>query len=123
MSKLVILIESQLDWLNFERRWPDFLKIAEQMPGLLRETSSPVHHKIHGNFSVGFIHELYFESMSALRTAMSSPQGRQAGEILQDITDGKVTLLFADHLEDELANIEAHKLTKPPTDGPPGDKA
>lgn len=121
MFKLVILIEPQLDWLKFEQEWPRFLAAAEKMPGLARESSSPVHQKIHGAFSVGFIHELYFESLPVLREAMASLEGQQAGEILQEVTGGKVTILFADHLEDELANIKAHEIPK--NEGPPGDKA
>lgn len=121
MFKLVILVEPQLDWLKFEQDWPKFLAVAENMPGLVRESSSPVHHKIHGNFSVSYIHELYFESLQALKDAMASEAGQQAGEVLQEVTGGMVTLLFTDHLEDELSNIKAHEI--PENDGPPGDKA
>jgi len=121
MFKLVILIEAQQDWLKFEQKWPKFLKAAEQMPGLVRESTSPVHNRLHGSLDISMIHELYFEDRSALKNAMSSQEGQLAGQILQAISDGKVTLLFADHLEDELANIKA--LQSPPKEGPPGDRA
>lgn len=121
MYKLIILIEPQTDWLNFEQEWPNFLALAESMPGLLRESTSPVHTRLHGDLQVSMIHELYFESSEALRESMNSPEGVAAGQILQAITGGKVTLLFADHLEDELANIRAHQI--PDREGPPGDKA
>ena len=110
MYKLVILIEPQPDWQEFERVWPQFLKQAEKMPGLIRETTSPVDRLLHGHYHVGMIHELYFESLQAVQDAMASPEGVEAGKTLQTITTGKVTLLFADHLEDELENIQEHQL-------------
>ena len=121
MFKLVILIEPPSDMLKFEERWPEFLDQAEKMPGLKKETFSPVYAKIHGGNQVAMIHELYFESPDALREAMASEAGLAAGAVLQEITDGHVTLLFADHLEDEIANIQALKL--PQKDDLPGDKA
>ena len=108
MYKLVILIEPQQDWQEFEQAWPKFLKLAEKMPGLIRETTSPVDRLLHGHYHVAMIHELYFESLQAAQDAMASPAGEEAGKTLQIITAGKVTLLFAEHLEDELKNIQAH---------------
>lgn len=109
MYKLVILIEPQNDWFEFERVWPEFLKRAEKMPGLIRETTSPIDRLLHGHYHVGMIHELYFTSLEAAKQAMASPEGEEAGKILQIITAGKVSLLFADHKEDELKNIQAHE--------------
>ncbi|MDH5505596.1 MAG: hypothetical protein OEZ02_00065 [Anaerolineae bacterium] len=120
MYKLVILIEPQTDWLAFEQAWPEFLKRAEAMPGLIRETTSPVDRVLHGEYNVSMIHELFFESMEAAKQAMASLAGQQAGQVLQLMTAGKVTLLLADHLEDELENIQAHQPAKhdePPHDG------
>ncbi len=121
MYKLVVLIETQDDMLNFEQHWPEFLAAAEQMPGLIRETASPVHTRIFGDLSIAMIHELYFADQDALRKAMSSPFGQQAGQVLQVITGGKVTLLLAEHMEDEIANIRPPEI--PPQEGPPGDRA
>ncbi len=105
MYKLVILIEQPQDEAAFEARWPDFLKPAERMPGLLREVTSRVHSTVFGAHPASMIHELYFASLDSLKAALSSPEGILAGQILQRITRGNVTLLFAEHLEDELANI------------------
>jgi uncharacterized protein (TIGR02118 family) len=106
MFKLVILIEPQIDMLKFEQSWPEFLRQAEKMPGLRRESASPVYARLHGNSQVAMIHELYFDSPDDLREALGSPAGQEAGRILQTITGGKFTLLFADHLEDELKKIK-----------------
>jgi hypothetical protein len=40
---------------------------------------------------------------------MISPEGRAAGELLQRMTGGRMTLLFADHMQDELENILKHR--------------
>ncbi len=121
MYKLLILIEPLGDWLKFEQDWPQFLAYAEKMPGLRREITSPVDRLLHGHYHVAMMHELYFDSMEAAKQAMASPEGVAAGQLLQTITGGRVTLLFADHLEDEPKNFQ----TPLPQDkqGPPGDRA
>ena len=105
MFKLIILIEPQIDMLEFERSWQEFLQQAGKMPGLRREIASPVYARVHGDIQVAMIHELYFDSPDDLREALGSPAGQKAGKILQTITDGNFTLLFADHLEEELKKI------------------
>jgi len=121
MVKLVILIEPQEYMHKFEQDWPQFLALAEKMPGLVKEATSPIQSQLHGNLSVSMMHELFFESMDDLKEAMNSPEGVAAGQKLQEITGGKVTLLFADHYEDELKNIQPFK--KPKEDGPSIDRA
>jgi hypothetical protein len=76
---------------------------------------------LYGHYHVAYLHELYFDSLQAASEAMASQEGQKAGEVLQRITKGNVTLLFAQHLEDELENIAAHPVEK--RHGPPGDKA
>ena len=116
MYKLVILIEPQAESARFDGNWPRFLAEAEQMPGLRREVTSRVDRVVHGKFGVHIMHELYFDSLSAAAEAMGSLHGERAGQILQEITGGKVTLLLADHLQDELGHIKRHAQTAPPTD-------
>jgi uncharacterized protein (TIGR02118 family) len=112
MFKLVILIEPQKDWLEFTQDWPKFLTLAEKMPGLIKESISPIHSRLKGSFYVSMIHEMFFETMDDLKEAMASPEGVAAGQMLQTITDGKVTLLFAEHLEDDLKNIQSYQITE-----------
>jgi hypothetical protein len=52
---------------------------------------------------------------------MGSPQGERAGQVLQDISGGKVSLLFADHLQDDLAHIRHYQPAG--EDPPPANKA
>jgi hypothetical protein len=105
MHKLVILITVPPDDDLFDLNWPEFLRTAEQMPGLVRETTSRVSFKLYGNVDARMIHELHFDSLRALEGAMQSDPGRAAGIVLQRITGGRFTLLFADHHEDELGNL------------------
>lgn len=120
MYKLVILIEPQDHTAEFDARWPEFLAAAERMPGLRREITSRVDHVLHGSH-VHMIHELHFDSLKAAGDAMETPEGQRAGELLQEISGGKLTLLLADHLEDDLAHIRRHQPL--PDDTPPGDRA
>jgi len=105
MHKLVILIEPLDDWQAFEDGWPDFLHHAERMPRLRREATSRVDSLIYGQRGVAMIHELYFDSLEDAKRAMTSDDGREAGRILQQITQGKMTLFFADHKEDQIENL------------------
>ncbi|MQC25875.1 MAG: hypothetical protein DWG76_00280 [Chloroflexi bacterium] len=121
MYKLIILIESEAIREELERRWPEFLAVAEQMPGLLRETTSRVDRVVHGGYGAQLVHELFFESLKAAAEAMGSPEGERAGQLLQEISGGKVSLLLADHTQDELSNIRRHSQAS--DDIPPGDRA
>lgn len=121
MYKLVILIPVPENSSEFERKWPEFLAEAERMPGLLRETTSRIDRVVYGEFPIHVIHELYFDSLKQAAEAMGSLEGEKAGNILQDITNGKVSLLLADHTQDDLSNIRKHQ--EFPDDAPPGKRA
>jgi uncharacterized protein (TIGR02118 family) len=108
MRKLVILIEPPADDEVFGETWPQFLHLSESMPGLRREASSHVDEVLYGHCQPILIHELFFDSVEAIQEAMGSPEGRAAGELLQRMTGGRMTLLIADHKEDELENIRRH---------------
>jgi uncharacterized protein (TIGR02118 family) len=110
MRKLVILIKPPADEHAFEAAWPDFLHLAERMPGLLRESTSRVESMVYGQEDYSLIHELYFESLETLREALSSLEGRAAGRLLQTMTGGQMVLLIADHQEDSLVNIQSYRI-------------
>jgi len=105
MQKLIIQINVPVDDPRFEAGWPEFLKHAESMPGLLRESTSRVSHVIFGDTNCTMVHELFFESMGNLQSAMESESGRKAGEVLQKITGSRFNLMFADHHEDSAENL------------------
>jgi hypothetical protein len=105
MHKLVIMIEQLQD----EEMWPEFLHVSERMPGLIKESTCHVESLIYGSFQPTLLHELYFASISDIKKAMSSPEGRTAGEMLQQMTGGKISLLIADHKEDNIENIRRYQ--------------
>lgn len=109
MHKLVILIEAVEDWQAFEQGWPQFLHFAEEMPGLQREATSRVEEFLYGAVPLVQVHELFFDSLQAAQEAMASSHGRAAGRLLQSMTGGRMTLFFAEHKEDDLANIRRYK--------------
>ncbi len=109
MYKLVILIEDLPDPENFEDMWPKFLHASESMPGLIKEATCRVDSSLYGNYQPAMVHELYFDSINDIRDAMSSPQGQAAGGLLQQITGGRMSLIIADHKEDDLENIRRYR--------------
>jgi uncharacterized protein (TIGR02118 family) len=108
MVKLVILIEEMENPSAFDEAWPAFLHLAESMPGLQRETFSRVEAVIFAQNRPAMLHELYFDSLESARLAMASPIGRQAGQLLQQISGGRISLFLADHKEESLDNIRKH---------------
>lgn len=108
MHKLVILIETLPEDPAFEDLWPQFLHLCERMPGLRREATSRVERRLYGGRAASLVHELFFDSAAAVTEAMGSPPGRQAGELLQRLTGGKMNLWIADHKEDIAENLLRH---------------
>jgi len=108
-TKLVILIESSVEAAALEQHWPEFLHHAEQMPGLVRESTSRIDVHLYGNAAYQLQHELFFNSLEDARQAMASEAGRAAGRILQQLSGGRLVLYFADHREDDLENIRKHR--------------
>lgn len=122
MHKLVILIHVPEHDQAFDLGWPEFLRNAEEMPGLRKESTSRVRFTIFGGQVITMIHELYFDTFPALELAMRSEPGKQAGEVLQRITGGRCTLLFADHHEDLISNFRTlKKAEQPEPEQPHGD--
>lgn len=108
MFKLMILIEPEVNEAVLYEGWPQFLALAENLPGLVRIVTAPVHNRLTGNYRPLMVHELHFHSQEALRGAMTSEEGVLAGETLQRITGGAVTLLVAGHMEDTSENLRSY---------------
>jgi len=101
LYKLVILFKQPVDLADFERRWSEeFVPLVEQMPDVQRIVVSHTHGGPAGPVDIHLIHEVYFESLNTLKTAMASPQGVAAGQCLLRFAKKNATLLFAEHMED-----------------------
>ncbi len=109
MHKLVIMIENLQDQEEFDTVWPEFLHLSESMPGLIKEATCRVDSNLYGGYQPVLLHELFFESADAIKHAMSSPEGQAAGGVLQRMTGGRMSLIIADHKEDDLENIRRYK--------------
>jgi len=109
MHKLVILIEPLDDWAGFEAQWPQFLHLVESLPGLRREATSQVESFLYGKSTCAQVHELFFDSRAELEQAMASAQGQQAGSLLQQMTQGRLSLFIAEHKEDDIENIRKYQ--------------
>ena len=112
MHKLVILIDQLDDEARFDEMWPEFLHISERMPGLIREATCRVENILYGAHQPALLHELFFESLEDIQKALSSDEGRSAGELLQRMTGGRMSLFIADHKEDEIDNIRRFQQEK-----------
>lgn len=112
MYKLIILIEPPNDPSVFDETWPLFLREAERMPGLVREATVRVDHTLFGSLQVSMIHELFFDTLAELQMAMNSTFGQISGNVLQRITEGRMSLLVAEHREDDMANIRKYQIGK-----------
>jgi hypothetical protein len=108
VHKLVILIEST-STPGFHNFWPLFLHAAEDIPGLRRESTSRINQILFGDVQYALIHELYFDSLLALKAGLASASGMEAGRLLQEMTSGRVKLLIADHSQDDIENIRKYR--------------
>ncbi len=117
MYKLIILIPGPETLPDFHDHWPNFLHQVEQLPGLQREATSHIHHVLFGSVGFEMVHELFFNSMEAMQQALASPQGKQAASTLHQMTHGQVSLLLADHREDDMVNIRKFTDLANPTHG------
>jgi uncharacterized protein (TIGR02118 family) len=109
MHKLIILFDMPEDWQAFDKTWPQFIHQVEEMPGLRREAFCRVESFLFGSCRVAQMHELFFDSLDDAQKAMVSPQGQAAGQLLQAMTSGRMTLFIAEHKEDDLSRIRQFK--------------
>ncbi len=109
MYQLILLIPIGIDLQYFDEQWPFFLELAEQMPGLIRESIVRIDQTLFGQTSLQRIYTFSFENQQDLKEALLSPFGEKAGNMLHDLTGGKITILTAESQEDTLSNIQSFK--------------
>jgi uncharacterized protein (TIGR02118 family) len=101
VHKLIVLFRRPPDSELFETRWSlEFVPLAERMPGLRRVAVSRGYGSPAGQSTTYLVHEFFFDDGRALRSAMTSEAGQQAGAKLMAIAAGAVELCFAEHLEE-----------------------
>ena len=107
MYQLVLLIPTSVNLEKFDETWPSFLKVAEQMPGLIKESVSRVDQLIYGSEFISRIYTFTFPDQESLEKALVSNPGERAGQLIHDLTDGKVILLTARYQEDFQNHIQS----------------
>jgi len=117
MYKLIILIPPNVDENSLDEVWPEFLHHAEQMPGLVRESVAHVREIIYGRKMFTRVYEFFFLDKETLYRSLTSPHGERAGQLIHEMTQGRATILAAEHREDETENIIRAKATQPSEGG------
>ncbi|MBY0405586.1 MAG: EthD family reductase [Cyanobacteria bacterium] len=83
----------EFDKLYFETHLP----LVEKLPGLARMEVSKIKSNMMGGPSPYYIiAELTFDSVEALNSAMSSPQGKEAGKNIMSFAAKNVTMLVSE---------------------------
>ena len=103
--QLLILIPLSVEIQSFDEGWPEFLKSAEKMPGLIKESVNRIDNCIYGQNFLRRVYSFTFEDRSSLENALLSPPGEKAGELLHHITQGDMILLSGEFKEDTLENL------------------
>ena len=99
--KLIILCKQPEDPATFDQAYFEtHIPLIRKVPGLEKLTISRVTRNLTGE-GYYLMAELYFADQDNLRTAMISPEMTAAGENLNSLADGLVTMLFTD----EVANV------------------
>ena len=103
--QLLILIPLTVEIQSFDEGWPEFLKSAEKMPGLLEESVNRIDNCIFGQNQLRRIYSFSFQDRSSLEKALLSPPGEKAGKLLHKITQGNMILISGEYKQDYLENI------------------
>lgn len=102
MHKLIVMVWRPPSVDEFERSWSErFVPLAEQMPGVIRVTVSRSYSGADQRERPYLIHEFFFEDRRALREAMASPAGQQAGKALMEFAGDHAQIILAEHLEEQ----------------------
>lgn len=96
-AKLVALYKKPANTAEFEQKYfEEHLPLAQKMPGLQRWEVSRMVGSPMGDAEYYLMAELYFENIDALKTAMSSPEGKAAGKNIMSFAKDVVTMMFAE---------------------------
>ena len=100
MIKFVVQFRHPANIDNFENAYNDFLALVEGMPNIQRRqvvhiTGSPI-----GQSAYYRAMELYFASVDAMRAALMSPSGQEAGNELSRFEQDKIEVFFAEVFEE-----------------------
>ncbi len=99
MVKLVILFRTGKQPVAFYNQYNAFLMKLEELPGLRRKAVSNVFGALGGLMPYSHIVEVTFDSREALRAALTSPAGVEAGQLLLRFAGADAIALYVDTME------------------------
>ena len=100
LVKLSLIFAHPPDPEAFEERYNNNLALLEKMPNLLRRQACVVLGGPGGKSPYYRILEFYFESFDLLDAALTSAEGRAAGNDLMQFAGQKVELVFSEVFEE-----------------------
>lgn len=112
MYQLIIFLPAGSDLQSFDEGWPQFLEIAEQMPGLIRESITRFDQVIYGSETIQRMYTFSFKDKKSLERALISEAGQKAGDLLHSLSGGNITILTGDHQSDTLERIQSYSPPK-----------
>lgn len=100
MVKMAILFKKPADETAFEEHYPAHLLILEAMPGLVRRQAGMIFGSPAGPSPYYRLVELYFNDYAALDAALTSVEGRAAGQEIMAFAGRNAEIFFAEVFEE-----------------------
>lgn len=100
MYKFVLMFRQPADPIVFDGIFTDFLALVERMPLIQRRQMVHVNGSPQGTPPYYRGLEIYFDSEAAMREALLSPQGQEAGNELARFPTGLFDVYFAEVYEE-----------------------
>lgn len=109
MVKLIVLFRTGDTPPQLDERFNDFLMKFEVLPGLRRKAVNSVFGGPGGVMPYSVVVEGFFDDQQALRDALTSPMGIEAGALLLEFAGPDAVTLFADVQEEDEDIIRARQ--------------
>ncbi len=108
MVKFMVMFRNPTDLDRFENGYNDFLALIERLPSIVRRQVIGVTGSPRGDAPYYRILEVYFDDHPAMRDALVSPAGQEAGAELGKFPLGSFETLFADVYEEAGGRTEGY---------------
>lgn len=102
MHKLIALYKKPENAQDFDTHYFNVhMPLANKMPGLRKAEISKIVGSPQGEADYHLLAELYFDDLDAIKAALGSAEGREAGKDLMGFAGKLVSLMFA-QVEDKV---------------------
>lgn len=104
MVKVIVLLRGGGGRAVYDEQYNQFLVLLDTLPGLRRKSVSTVFGGPGGATPYQACVEAFFDDNEALRAALTSPPGIEAGRLLLAFAGDEAITLFAEVQEEDFAN-------------------